>query len=96
MFSFSSDIERKAEELPYHLESSGNKEKLKQALLEQDMFNQMYKDNNKQQLMKYWRFIGGYELAATCYIKSLEKFISVRIQYKPIYDHSISSVIRLR
>ncbi|CAC5362199.1 unnamed protein product [Mytilus coruscus] len=74
-FDKCTDMERKAEELPYHLESSADKEKLKEVLLSQDMFKEMYKDNSKQQLMKYWRFIGGYQIASKSYYDSLKRFI---------------------
>jgi hypothetical protein len=42
------------------------------------MFDQMYNENNKQQLMKYWRFIGGYQLASSAYYDALKKYIAVR------------------
>ncbi|XP_063411273.1 TPR repeat-containing protein DDB_G0287407-like [Mytilus trossulus] len=75
-FDKCTDMERKAEELPYHLECSADKEKLKEVLLSQDMFKEMYKDNSKQQLMKYWRFIGGYQIASQSYYDSLKRFIT--------------------
>ncbi|CAG2205124.1 unnamed protein product [Mytilus edulis] len=75
-FDKCTDMERKAEELPYHLECSADKEKLKEVLLSQDMFKEMYKDNSKQQLMKYWRFIGGYQIASESYYDSLKRFIT--------------------
>ena len=73
----SSDIERKAEELPYQLEMADNKEKLKEALTDLTVFRQMYQESNKQQLMKYWRFIGGYNIASQAYVKSLKDYIRV-------------------
>jgi hypothetical protein len=57
---------------------SDNKEQLKLTLLSQDMFDQMYNENNKQQLMKYWRFIGGYQIASSAYYDALKKYIAVR------------------
>ena len=79
VFDYSSDVERKAEELPYHLECANDKDNLKKVLLSQDMFEQMYTDNSKQQLMKYWRFIGGYQIASSAYYDSLKQYIKVRI-----------------
>lgn len=84
-FEKCSDIERKSEELPYHLEMSDNKEQLKLTLLSQDMFDQMYNENNKQQLMKYWRFIGGYQIASSAYYDALKKYI-VNKNLKDVVD----------
>ena len=82
LFSLSSDIERKAEELPYQLEMANNKEKLKEALTDLTVFRQMYQESNKQQLMKYWRFIGGYNKASQAYVKSLKDYIMVNLAIK--------------
>ena len=74
---FSNDIERKAEELPYHLEMADEKAKLKETLTDFTMFNHMYLESNKQQLMKYWRFIGGYNIASQAYVVSLKEYLKV-------------------
>ena len=75
---FSKDMERKAEELPYQLEMADDKTKLKQVLVDQAMFDQLYSESNKQQLMKYWRFIGGYSIASQAYVTSLKEYLKVR------------------
>ena len=73
----SGDIERRAEELPYHLEALSETERLKVNLLRQDMFDELYKEETKMQLMSYWRFIGGYNLAASEYPTALNEHIEV-------------------
>ena len=79
--SCSKDIERKAEELPYQLEMADNKAKLKEVLVDQAMFNQLYSEGNKQELMKYWRFIGGYNIASQAYVTSLKEYLRVSIKW---------------
>ncbi|KAL3832682.1 hypothetical protein ACJMK2_024304 [Sinanodonta woodiana] len=74
-FQTCTNIERKSEELPYHLEMAEDREQLKTTLLSQDMFSELYKESNKQQLMRYWRFIGGYNIAAEEYVRALKQFI---------------------
>ena len=76
----SKDIDRKAEELPYQLEKADHKTKLKEVLIDQSMFNQLYSESNKQQLMKYWRFIGGYNIASQAYVTSLKEYLRVSIK----------------
>ena len=76
-------MERKAEELPYQLEKADDKEKLKDILVDQAMFNQLYQESNKQQLMKFWRFIGGYNIASMAYVKSLKEYLRVNIFVSP-------------
>ncbi|KAL5009468.1 hypothetical protein ScPMuIL_011773 [Solemya velum] len=73
-FDNCTDIERKAEELPYHLECSQDRDGLKAALLEWDMFDQLYCESSKPLLMKFWRFVGGYDVAADEYIKQLKSY----------------------
>lgn len=63
-------LERESEELPYNLECSDGAEKLKLTLVSQDRFQ----ENAKQQLMNYWRFIGGYQISSHAYYDALKKF----------------------
>ena len=76
-FPCSEDIERRAEELPFHLEVIGNTERLKQCLVDKQMFDQLYKEDTKLQLMRYWRVAGGYPLAASESTKAIHKYIQV-------------------
>ena len=79
---FSTDVERKAEELPYHLLQIGDKESLKACLLEKAMFNHLYdNEETRNQLLSYWRYLGGYELAANEYTTALEKQLEVRTTF---------------
>ena len=79
---FSTDVERKAEELPYHLLQIGDKESLKACLLEKAMFNHLYdNEETRNQLLSYWRYLGGYELAANEYTAALEKQLEVRTTF---------------
>ena len=41
------------------------------------MFDELYQEETKMQLMAYWRFIGGYPLAAAEYVKALETHFKV-------------------
>ncbi len=41
------------------------------------MFDELYKEETKMQLMSYWRFIGGYHLAASDYPTALNAHIKV-------------------
>ena len=66
-----SDIERKAEELPYHLELLAEEERLRHCLLEWDVFNQLYNEEHSFDLLRYWQKCGGYESAAKLYVDSL-------------------------
>ncbi|XP_077984627.1 uncharacterized protein LOC144439228 [Glandiceps talaboti] len=66
-FQQSSDIERRAEEYPYHLDEIDDMKRLEHCLLEWPMFEMMYKEETKIELMRYWRLVGGYDVAAKMY-----------------------------
>ena len=73
----SSNIARKAEELPYHYIATNNIEGLRRCLLTREIFEQLYTERTKQVLMQYWQVAGGYQLAAESYKKALQDFLSV-------------------
>ncbi|XP_077984631.1 TPR repeat-containing protein DDB_G0287407-like [Glandiceps talaboti] len=66
-FQQSSDIERRAVEFPFHLETIDDMNRLEHCLLEWPMFETMYKEETKIELMRYWRLVGGYDVAAKMY-----------------------------
>ena len=81
-FLFSSSIERKSEELPYHYIALKDMDGLKECLLSREMFEHMYTENNKRLLMHYWEAAGGYSLAAKSYQAALNKYTSVSMLRK--------------
>ncbi|XP_050419113.1 TPR repeat-containing protein DDB_G0287407 [Patella vulgata] len=84
-FSRSNDVTRKAEELPFHLYELDNRKDLKKCLLQPDMFLQLYQEKTKLQLMKYWQYIGGYDIAAKSYTKFLNDYSKNVTEDKELY-----------
>ncbi|XP_041366905.1 TPR repeat-containing protein DDB_G0287407-like [Gigantopelta aegis] len=74
-FNLCQDLTRKCEELPYQLMSMKDKDGLKECLLQREVFEQLYAQKSRQQLMKYWQFIGGYSIAAKEYTRFLDDYI---------------------
>ncbi|XP_070552688.1 nephrocystin-3-like [Ptychodera flava] len=72
-FEQSTDTERRAEEFPYHLDTIDDMNRLQECLLEWPMFETMYKEETKIELMRYWRLVGGYDLAAKLYGDKLKQ-----------------------
>ena len=70
-------MERKSEELPYHIEKLGDTERLQSCLVDRAMFGQLYAEDRKLQLMAYWRNAGGYDVAAKLNVAALRKQIEV-------------------
>jgi hypothetical protein len=70
-------IQRKADELPYHLEKLEDRDRLKQCLSHKDIFDELYTDDGKQQLMAYWHFAASYEVAAEEYMRVMNDHIQV-------------------
>lgn len=56
--------------MPYHLLELKDFEKLKSVLLDYQMFEQLYKEDTKVQLMMFWRELGGYKTAADSYVRA--------------------------
>ncbi|RDD44551.1 Telomerase protein component 1 [Trichoplax sp. H2] len=65
--------DRKAEELPYHLEKLLDHSRLARCLLEWPVFEKLSADEHNVELLRSWRKAGGYAAAATLYIQSLEQ-----------------------
>ncbi|XP_065653579.1 TPR repeat-containing protein DDB_G0287407-like isoform X2 [Hydra vulgaris] len=66
------DMDRKAEELPYHLEKLSDTNRLVQCLLEWPLFNRLYDEEFSIDLLRFWQKAGGYSVAAMMYKESLE------------------------
>lgn len=81
----SSDIRRKAEELPYHYMQIEDQEGLQKCLLTREMFEFLYTEKNKQILMRYWQAAGGYQVAASKYQAFLQDLLSVGYLYGYLY-----------
>ncbi|RDD44588.1 Telomerase protein component 1 [Trichoplax sp. H2] len=65
--------DRKAEELPYHLEKLLDHSRLARCLLEWPIFEKLSADEYNIELLRSWRSAGGYVTAATLYSQSLEQ-----------------------
>ncbi|XP_074659003.1 TPR repeat-containing protein DDB_G0287407-like [Tubulanus polymorphus] len=74
-FTKSSDMERKSEELPFHLVQIGDKQGLKSCILHKEVFDNLYTESRKFELMKYWRICGGYSQAPELYITSYNQYL---------------------
>ncbi|EDV28707.1 Telomerase protein component 1 [Trichoplax sp. H2] len=72
-FETADNIDRKAEELPYHLEKLDDPNRLARCLLDWPVFMKLSKEENNSNLLKFWSMIGGYDVAAHWYEKALAK-----------------------
>ena len=70
-FEKATDYERKAEELPYHLEQLQDTGRLVTCLVDWGIFNRLYDDHFAVELIRFWKAAGGYESAANSYTESL-------------------------
>ncbi|XP_057298417.1 TPR repeat-containing protein DDB_G0287407-like isoform X1 [Hydractinia symbiolongicarpus] len=65
------DMDRKAEELPYHLEQLLDNNRLIRCLLEWPVFNRLYNEDFSIDLLRSWQKAGGYAVASALYKESL-------------------------
>ena len=65
------DMDRKAEELPYHLEQLLDNNRLIRCLLEWPVFDRLYSEDFSIDLLGSWQKAGGYAVAAAMYKESL-------------------------
>ena len=72
----SSDIARKCAELPFQLQALDEKERMKQFLLQEPVFLELFREDTKLQLLSYWRFIGDYDVAGEAYVEIFPKWLS--------------------
>ena len=56
----------------------GDVEGMKNALVENSMFERLYTPSSKQNLMTYWTFAGGYKVAAEMHLEALNSYLQVR------------------
>nr|XP_047125336.1 TPR repeat-containing protein DDB_G0287407 [Hydra vulgaris]XP_047125337.1 TPR repeat-containing protein DDB_G0287407 [Hydra vulgaris] len=66
------DMDRKAEELPYHLEQLLDNNRLIRCLLEWPVFDRLYDEDFSIDLLRSWQKAGGYSVAAAMYKESLK------------------------
>jgi hypothetical protein len=57
------------------LEHAGDIKRLQACLLDKDIFDQLYREDTRHELMRYWRNAGGYDLAATQYMVTFEALL---------------------
>ncbi|XP_057298336.1 TPR repeat-containing protein DDB_G0287407-like [Hydractinia symbiolongicarpus] len=65
------DVDRKAEELPFHLEQLMDDNRLMRCLLDWPLFNRLYNEDFSIDLLGSWQKAGGYAVAAALYKESL-------------------------
>lgn len=65
------DMDRKAEELPYHLEQLLDNNRLIRCLLEWPVFDRLYSEDFSIDLLGSWQKAGGYSVSAAMYKESL-------------------------
>eukprot|EP00794_Sanderia_malayensis_P017020 gene17020-18734_t len=61
------DMDRKAEELPYHLELLLDNNRLIRCLIEWPVFNRLFSEDFSIDLLHSWRKAGGYSVASAMY-----------------------------
>lgn len=66
------DMDRKAEELPYHLEHLLDNNRLVRCLLEWPVFERLFDEDFSVDLMHSWMKAGGYSVAAQLYQEALK------------------------
>ncbi|XP_065072260.1 uncharacterized protein LOC135696706 [Rhopilema esculentum] len=69
-FEHVDDMDRKAEELPYHLEQLLDNNRLIRCLLEWPVFNRLFSEDFSIDLLHSWRKAGGYSVASALYKES--------------------------
>ncbi|XP_013383728.1 NACHT and WD repeat domain-containing protein 2 [Lingula anatina] len=65
------NIERKEEELPFHLIELGDTNRLEKVLLDWAMFDRLYREDWSAQLHTYWRQVGDTDRMKTLYLEAL-------------------------
>ncbi|XP_066932772.1 LOW QUALITY PROTEIN: TPR repeat-containing protein DDB_G0287407-like [Clytia hemisphaerica] len=70
-FEKATDDDRRAEELPYHLEQLSDSARLEKCLIDWNIFNRLYDEHFAVELIRFWKAAGGYEAAARRYTDSL-------------------------
>jgi len=71
-FKEEDDLDRKAEELPYHLEQLDDVEGLANCLADWEIFGRLFSFDVSSDLVYYWQKAGGYEAAGDRYKKELD------------------------
>lgn len=83
------DMDRKAEELPYHLEQLLDNNRLIQCLMDWEVFERMYSEEFSIDLLHSWRQCGGYGIASAVYheqLKHLRKSDMSLIDYVEVVE----------
>ncbi|XP_066928434.1 TPR repeat-containing protein DDB_G0287407-like isoform X2 [Clytia hemisphaerica] len=65
------DMDRKAEELPYHLENLLDNNRLIRCLMDWEVFNRLYSEEFSIDLLHAWRQCGGFGVASAVYKEQL-------------------------
>ena len=82
-FADCTDLNRKAEEMPYHLEQLADDEGLVKCLVDWEIFECLYDDHFAVELIRFWKAAGGYKKAAVVYKESLS---ALREQLTTVLD----------
>jgi hypothetical protein len=68
------DQQRKAEELPYHLEKVLDNSRLMQAILDWDMFEKLAETADSYELLHYSRVVGGYAVIGVALEEEMDRW----------------------
>lgn len=79
-----SDLARQADELPFHLEKLGDKQRLREYISQLSSLACHTQHSQQYQLMQFWRTVGGYKFASEAYTQCLkEKYGGSTIEGPP-------------
>lgn len=67
---------RKCAELPFQLQALDAKDRMKEFLLQEPVFLELFREDTKLQLLSYWRFVGDYDIAGAAYLEVFPKWLS--------------------
>ncbi|ELU16710.1 hypothetical protein CAPTEDRAFT_199173, partial [Capitella teleta] len=95
-FQFTSNnIDRKVEELPFHLVAIGDQERLHAVLTDWDIFEKLYDDVFSAKLIKYWSEGSQLTAMAECYATKITNMLNASKCDKKDLVEKMSKVARL-
>eukprot|EP00794_Sanderia_malayensis_P003244 gene3244-3725_t len=86
------DMDRKAEELPYHLELLKNNDRLVKCLTEWPVFDRLYSQDFNIDLLHFWSKVGKYSIASAMYVDSCKALRDSGLDLS-IYGDQVEKVI---
>jgi tetratricopeptide (TPR) repeat protein len=94
-FESSDDMDRRSEELPYHLERLLDHSRLAACLVEWQMFDRLFEEQYSVNLLHSWRKAGGYKAACSCYLKALQNLreSDVPLEEVALYQYKVAKFL---